>query len=315
MTNKLKYLSLVVVLLFFCIFWAIQSQNSRATNNETQANFALEDTLGVDKFSFGAAVISKKSGTVWSINDKYEVDDDMLFSLFSVMKSLEVKRPVPAGQRNQIIDLFFRSGLEVKIWKGKEVYKKFFVAGDSAESYAMLDKGEPYEVYIPGGFYMPIRQLFEINEEEWRNRTILKTSSATLKTLSVEYTSKPEDNLYVEFKSSKSVSGLDSGYYTLRGEQAVNMPRLYQYLTQFTGVKCDAYVNDPAVRDSIQKLEPFSKISLVDLAPEQSDVLRVYPSRSNVLGLLEKSGQVVLLDPKYMSKLLGVKKAFLPTKK
>ncbi len=314
MSNKLKYLSFAAVTLFLCIFLAIQQQNNDTATVQQMANFTLEDTTGIDKFTFGKAVIRRKNATEWTINDKYAVDDEMLFSLFSVMKSLEIKRPVPAGQRNSVIDLFLRNGTEVTILAGAKVYKKFFVAGDSSESYAMLDKGEPYEIYIPGGFYMPIRQLFEINEEEWRNRTILKTSSATLKSLSVEYASTPDKNLYVEFKSVKSSTGLDSGYYSLRGEKAVNLPRLYKFLGQYSSVKCEAYINDPALRDSLKTAKPFSKITLTDLDDANSDVMLVFPSKTGTLALLEKKQELVLMNPQYLGQLLGIKQAFLPTK-
>jgi len=301
LTLKLKYLSSVIVVLLLLILFAIQSKFNSSANSTLSldpASFAIKDTSLVSRFEFGANVILKEGNTrFWRINNRYQVDELMLQSLFSVMQSLEIKRPVSEQSKEKILQSFADNGIEIKVYAGEELRTHFMLSAFEEDTYAMLldDKKQLYSIYIPG-FFVPIRDLFDINEQEWRNKTVMQTSWRSMKSLDLRYSQNPKNNLHIEY---------DSIFYKVQNVANLDTARLYSYIqNNYTAFRVESFLDNKNLQDSLQKAKPFCTITLKDLNPKNNNTLKIYQVNHQPYGVLENPSLLLALDPRNMGAIL-----------
>lgn len=301
MTPKLKYLSSTIVVLLLLILFAIQSKFNTTSNSTLSLNsssFAIKDTSLVSRFEFGSNVITKEvNNKSWRINNRYQVDELMLKSLFSVMQSLEVKRPVSEQSKEKILQSFADNGIEIKVFAGEKLKTHFMMSAFEEDTYAMLldDKNKPYSIYIPG-FFVPIRDLFDINEQEWRNKTVMQTSWRSMKSLNLKYSQNPKNNLHIEY---------DSIFYKVENVANLDTARLYSYIqNNYTVFRAESFLKNDELKDSLQKAKPFCTITLRDLNPKNNNTLKIYQVNHQPYGILKNPSLLLALDPRSMGAIL-----------
>ncbi len=303
MTNRIKLLIAINVTLLAAVLFSLQSSRSSSTLKLGQQNFTLEDTSGVEKIVLGTNTLEKTGPQEWEVNGNYQVQPSRMQSLLAVLGRLQIKRPVPEASLDSVNNLLQNADFSVEIYDGEEnLVKTYSLAGKGDETYAKLaSEDEPYILYIPG-YFVNIYELFNINEQAWRDKRVLYTTWRTLQSLEIDYTGDTENDLDIKF---------DSSFYKVARVERLDSAKLYTYIQQYQNFEVDAYVqNAENLKQTLSETPPFCVVLLNDLYESRNNSLMVYPNDSTVYGIIEKSGELVRMNRNMLRNYLVSREEF-----
>jgi len=141
------------------------------------------------------------------------------------------------------------------------------------------------------------------HEATWRDRHLFVTSPSTFKKLTVQYPTSNENSFELKFENNdvivSGISKLDSN--------AVD-----GYLSNYPLLEAVRYLPEQAQKlDSLNQLAPLCIISLEDLYAERNNILKIYPSKEIIYGVLEKQQELVELSPRMLKATLVGRQAFV----
>ncbi len=302
---KLKLLTLLSVVLLLAIFFAIPSQNSSSEKsilNETK--YALEDTTGITKLVLGEQILSqsKTNSSEWLMNNDFVVDEEMIASLWAIMQRIEVKKPVSESIKEEVINSFLLNGIEVQVFKGDNQIRKYKVCTHEGETYAMQEESiSPYSIYIPG-YYLQIRDIFDIRPYEWQDRTLLATTPNTFRSLSVSYPQNENESFNLDFTGKT---------FKIRELAEADTNKIYAYLPYFNQVMGEQYVKNDKLQDSLKAIAPTAIFSLNDIRNKETQQLEIYTAREKYFVLFKN--QLLLFSPQLANIILKTKSDFAQT--
>jgi hypothetical protein len=300
---KLKLLALLAVVLLLAIFFAIPSQSSSSDKsiiNETK--YALEDTTGITKLVLGEQILSQNTSnsSEWLMNDDFVVDEEMIASLWAIMQRIEVKKPVSESIKDEVINSFLLNGINVQVFKDDNQIRNYKVCTHEGETYAMQEKStSPYSIYIPG-YYLQIRDIFDIRPYEWQDRTLLATTPNTFRSLSVSYPQNEAESFTIDFTGKT---------FKMRELAEADTNRIYEYLPYFSGVMGEQYVKNDQLQDSLKSSSPIAVFSLNDIRSEEPQKLEIYTARGKYFVLFKN--QLLLFSPQLADIILKTKSDFV----
>lgn len=302
---KLKLLTLLAVVLLLAIFFAIPSQNSvsdKSIINETK--FALEDTTGITRLVLGEQTLSqsKTNSSEWLMNNDFVVDEEMIASLWAIMQRIEVKKPVSESIKAEVINSFLLNGIDVEVFKGDNQIRNYKVCTHEGETYAMQEEStSPYSIYIPG-YYLQIRDIFDIRPYEWQDRTLLATTPNTFRSLSVSYPQNKEESFTIDFTGKT---------FKMRELAEADTNRIYDYLPYFSQIMGEQYIKNDQLQDSLKTTSPIAIFSLSDIRSEEPQKLEIYTARGKYFVLFKN--QLLLFSPQLADIILKTKSDFAKT--
>ncbi|WP_375561793.1 hypothetical protein ACE193_04360 [Bernardetia sp. OM2101] len=299
---KLKLLTLLAVVLLLAIFFAIPSQNSisdKSLINETK--YALEDTTGITKLVLGEQTLSqsKTNSSEWLMNNDFVVDEEMIASLWAIMQRIEIKKPVSESIKDEVINSFLLNGIDVQVFRGDNQIRNYKVCTHEGETYAMQQEStSPYSIYIPG-YYLQIRDIFDIRPYEWQDRTLLATTPNTFRSISVSYPQNKEESFTIEFTGKT---------FKMKELAEADTNRIYEYLPYFSQVMGEQYVKNDQLQDSLKSISPIAIFSLNDIRNEEPQKLEIYTARGKYFVLFKN--QLLLFAPQLADIILKTKSDF-----
>ena len=299
---KLKLLTLLAVVLLLAIFFAIPSQSSSSDKsiiNETK--YALEDTTGITKLVLGEQTLSqsKTNSSEWLMNNDFVVDEEMIASLWEIMQRIEVKKPVSESIKEEVINSFLLNGIDVQVFRGDNQIRNYKVCTHEGETYAMQQEStSPYSVYIPG-YYLQIRDIFDIRPYEWQDRTLLATTPNTFRSLSVSYPQNQNESFNIEFTGKT---------FKIKELAEADTNKIYEYLPYFGGIMGEQYVKNDNLQDSLKSTSPIAVFSLSDIRSETPQKLEIYTARGKYFVLFKN--QLLLFSPQLAGLILRTKSDF-----
>ena len=300
---KLKLLSLLAVALLLAIFFAIPSQKSSSEKsiiNETK--FALEDTSGVTKLILGEQTLSQNptNSSEWLMNNDFVVDEEMIASLWAIMQRLEVKKPVSESIKDDVINSFLVNGIDVQVFRGDKQIRNYKVCTHEGETYAMQQEAtSPYSIYIPG-YYLQIRDIFDIRPYEWQDRTLLATTPNTFRSISIDYPQNKNESFTIDFTGKG---------FRMRELAEADTNKIYEYLPYFSQMMGEQYVKNDNLQDSLKALPPTATFTLNDIRNETPQVLNLYTARGKYFVLFDN--QLLLFSPQLADIILKTKSDFV----
>jgi hypothetical protein len=303
---KLKLFTLLAVVLLLAIFFAIPSQNSvsdKALINETK--YALEDTTGITKLVLGEQTLtqSETNSSEWLMNNEFVVDEEMIASLWAIMQRIEVKKPVSESIKAEVINSFLLNGIDVQVFKGDNQIRNYKVCTHEGETYAMQHQStSPYSIYIPG-YYLQIRDIFDIRPYEWQDRTLLATTPNTFRSLSVSYPQNKDESFTIDFTGKT---------FKMRELEEADTNRIYEYLPYFSQIMGEQYVQNDKLQDSLESISPIAIFSLNDIRSEEPQKLEIYTARGKYFVLFKN--QLLLFSPQLAGIILRTKSDFVKQK-
>ncbi len=272
-------------------------------NNHTSATafdeklFSIQDTAQIERIEIVGKDFEneiKKVGQQWMVNGQYKLDEGLRRTLLPVLREIRVRRTVSENQKEEVIDLLKNNGTKITVYSQKGVIITFLSAGNREENltYFMLsDNQQPYVVHLPG-YESYVAGLFEIPENDWRDRIVMNILWQSLKELHLVYPNNQE--------KSFSIKASDQ-FFSVPGIQYLDSARVFDYLQQVEYILTDKYIQpgEFSEYDSLAKTNPMAILKLESIGDELQSIT-FYPSGENdryQLGVTE-TGQMVLFEVK-----------------
>jgi len=313
MNQKKKNIGLIGILGFLILISVIlaiipDTQTSTIQNSDM---FAVSDTAIVDQLrikSDGTNIILKKENKIWTLNDQYKAEQNIVRVLLSILKDTEVVRQVPKSQTEEIADFVHTNGFLIEIYSNDELLQTFYASGNENKtlSYMMsVDENNPMIVNIPG-YESYVAGIFEIPVNDWRDRTILSTNWRTLQKLAVDFAQFSQYDFTIEFQFN---------FLNIDGIDHLDTAKMMSYIEQYNILQADRYLNKGQNEqyDSLLQTPKTVTISITDIDPENSKTIDFYPLLPDdpmMLGYVEEDEQMVLFQASRIQGLFAVREEF-----
>lgn len=310
MQGRKNFILLIIFLILLgwtLIYINIEQKQEGLSINELK--FSVEDTAAISKITITGDkftnVLSKESG-YWQVNNTYLLDLTMQKVLMSVLEQVRVKRTVPKKDLARIREDIINNGYKIEIQSSTEPDRIFFAGGNGISlSYFMDTDQIPYIVHLPG-YESYVTGIFEVAENDWRDRLIFKTSWLGIKSLDLSYPGNPEDNILIR---------AENNLYTVNEIVQLDTTSLMGFLDEISYFYTDQYI-DPgqiASYDSLKKTKPFALLVVNSLGMNEPVVIEFYPQlpEDNVIMGVLQNQQICLFSSKRIGRIFKKKEDFL----
>jgi hypothetical protein len=150
-----------------------------------------------------------------------------------------------------------------------------FIAGGNgiSISYFKYPGEDPLIVYLPG-YESYVTGIFEVTENDWRDRLIFRTSWLGLKELSITYPASPSDNVFIE---------PEDNLYRVENVSVLDTTNLMNFLDQVSYLYADQYISKGQILayDSLIRTVPFAVFTIDAISLENPLQIRLFPSLPN----------------------------------
>ncbi|MEQ9230774.1 MAG: hypothetical protein RIF46_08815 [Cyclobacteriaceae bacterium] len=303
MEKKNKRLLMVIAGLFILNFLLLSSGNSSASTDFDEKMFAIQDTSSVKSVQIGDIILRRaqnnnlraqddqdqKSG--WNV-DEYPADPAFVDHLLNVMLRVRVKKPVGT---------MTKGGVPIRI----EGYEPFQFAWNETKTKTFFIRNEQgYEVEIPG-FTDYLGGIFELEEDQWRDRLVYDGSWRTIQKLTLDYAADDQHDFSIEFEQD---------FFKIPGVQKIDTAVMMNYLNQFEYFQANERISEgriPAM-DSLYRTEPLAELTIDDINQKTPIKFRIYPRRpqDGFYLLLDPTGQMIAVDVQRTAEILLEKSDF-----
>jgi len=196
-------------------------------------------------------------GQTWTVNDKFEMDVSMRDVLFAVLSKVEIRRPVPKEISDSVSSMLKSRGIKVSIQNGQELIREFLVGGDSQKTstYFMSTVDDvPYIMVIPG-YQSYIAGIFEVKENDWRNRFILSVNWTNLQTVQIDYLKDPGQNFKLQYTND---------FFKIDGQPELDSAKVLDYIEELSLIQVNKFLEENEIEkyDSLASTSPLIRISI-----------------------------------------------------
>jgi hypothetical protein len=305
----------LVILLGGLTFWFILN-NSNSTLKKNLRNFALEDTTQVTRIFLAdknnhTITLDKIHPGLWKLNARFFARNDAVNLLLKTMKTMDVRSPVPKNTRDYVLRSLASDGIKVEVYQGEQMVKKLYVGTETQDlmgTYMLLadpktgqNAAYPYDIYIPG-FDGYLTTRFFTKENEWRDRSIYKYLPPEIKSIRVEYPSKPANGFQINNLPGTrfEVLSLSEGA-PLRN---IDTMSVMQYVSYFQNIQYEAIEDlSKAFKDSVLHSVPICTMGVTDLKGNSNEIKIYY--RPGGTNSIDEKGHHSRYDPDRIFASLG----------
>ena len=312
-SRKNKLLAIVIVLLILLPFAKQLFVSEEEGIAFDQTLFTVADTASISSVKIhgkSGLIELKKHDEAWIVNKKYQMEPSLRLVLFSVLKNLRAYKMLSGEELDQARDILNNSGDTVSIrFQKKE--KLIFITGGRKEVpvsyFKKMGEEKIYAVRIPG-YESFVAGIFEISENDWRERVLYNSNWRTIKSISVKYPGLDNAGFKI----------FDNGLrLVVQGVDNPDSSKIDEYIMHYNYFQVNEYINrgKNAYYDSLSQTSPNISISLDDIDKTWSSKANFYgikPGNTKmVLGIRENDGQWFLIDQKRMVALAKRKSYFI----
>lgn len=216
----------------------------------------------------------KKEDDVWMINDRYVADSRIITLMFEVMDRARVQRPVAKKNKEDVLKKLSEEGINATFYIRDEPVMELVSVGFQEEnvSYFMAPDDSAIFVMTIPGYKSYLTGIFELSENQWRNRLTFNTSWRTLRKLLIEY---PDDQAN---KSFTIKYGQD--HLTIPSLNKYDTAKLRSFVERFNYLEVDGFISmsEHPRYDSLLRYDPVAKITVKDIDTSKHRTMDVYPS-------------------------------------
>jgi len=305
--NLILLVIFLVLLGWTLIYFNLEQKQEGLSLNEYK--FSVNDTAAIDKITITGNqftnILSKESGN-WKVNNTYFLDVSMHKVLMSVLNQVRVKRTVPNNDLSRISEDIINNGFKIEIISSTEPERIFYAGGNGISlSYFMGDDKIPYIVHLPG-YESYVTGIFEVAENDWRDRLIFKTSWLGIKSLDLSYPENPSNSI--------SISA-ENNLYKVKGIIQLDTANLMGFLDEISFFYTDQYIDPGQVGayDSLKKTKPFARLKVNSLGMNEPVDIEFYPQLPGdnvIMGILQNH-QMCLFSSKRIERIFKKKADFI----
>lgn len=268
MKNLKLYLVLFALIIIAGIYYF---SNSKGSLNMRNASFAVEslDIITKIKISNGDKnLILKKEFDHWKVNNKYRATNRSIENFMMSINRIDVLAPVSKVEKEQVALILKSDGVLVEVFKKNRTLKKYYVSKpemNNSKTYMMMYKSsEPFVVRIPS-FKGLVADMFIIDENFWRDKTIFNYQPQNIKNIIVEY---PENT-----SKSFRVINYNDGTFAIQNlsnktfVENFNVDKVARYFTYFQRIVFEDVVENlnQTMVDSVLQTKPFNIITVENI--------------------------------------------------
>ncbi len=275
MDQKTKNIALIIAILVLtgtaALLYFSGGPSRKVDFDETK--FTIADTSRIHKIvikgnSF-TNTLQDSAGT-WMVNHKYPLDPSMKKVLMAVLNRVRIHRKAPKNLKDSIARHLEKNGYRVSIYDANDLMQSYLAGGnDISVSYFMGDDGEPYVVHLPG-YNSYVSGIFEVSENDWRDRFVFSTSWMGIKKLALDYTDDKDKSFIIR-------SG--AGFPNVEGINKPDTSRLMQYINLFHTFAVDQYLDSGRVAryDSLSLTKPWAILTVDAISLSSPCVVKFFP--------------------------------------
>ncbi len=308
--KNIRLLIISAILLIATVMLYSIGEQRGGTNIATE-KFAVADTASITRVEIrkneNVTVLSRESNR-WLVNDKFPLDDGMRTVLLSVLNRVRVQRPVAEVIRAEVIDNLKQEGYQVSVFAGNQQLIEYIAGGDREANVTYFKRPAeeiPYVVHLPG-YESYVAGLFEITENDWRDRIIMATNWNLIDSLRLIYPQNPESSFSIVLRNQN---------YEVPELAAADTSVLYNFMDHVSYILADRYINPQEYPqyDSLAQTTPLAILKVKEIVENEAEQIIFYPPLPGDNYLLGKTGeQLVLFELNRMRNILIRRKALLP---
>ncbi|MEP7170028.1 MAG: DUF4340 domain-containing protein [Bacteroidota bacterium] len=269
--KKNKLILIIALLLCAIAAYFLITQKSGTIKQELK-DFAVEDTASVTKIfiadKFGHSVfVERETAGKWNVNGKFPARQDAVNMLLLTMKNMEVRSPAGKGAYNTIMKELSSKGRKVEIYQEGKLAKTYYVGGatqDMLGTFMYLENSTvPFVLYIPG-FDGYLTTRFILEEDEWKQRTVLDLSIENIASVISQDLEQPQNSILITRQPNGDF--LLSTYPDKKPVESTEQNKIQNYLSGFTQVTYEMESrSEKEFLDSIKAVGPFSILTVTDV--------------------------------------------------
>ncbi len=281
--KNIKLLTILIILII--IAGVYYFSNSKGSLNLRNTSFAIEETDQITEVKISSdkeTLLLKKEFGQWKVNDKYNATKWSINNFMMALNRVYILKPVSKVEKEQVASILKSDGILVEIYKNRRAIKKYYVSKpgmNKNKTYMMMCKSsEPFVVGIPS-FQGLVSDLYVVEENFWRDKTIFNYQPQNIKTILLEYSENPS-------KSFQLVN-FNDGTFALKDVakesyvENFNVENLVRYFTYYQRIVFEELGSDLSQKevDTIMKSKLFVTITVEDIngAKNKLDIYRKPP--------------------------------------
>lgn len=277
MKNKSSLIIIFSILLLSLVsFYLYKNKSGSSTLDKDARNFKIEDTASVTKIFLanknGVKSTVKKTKTGWVVNDKYACRPEAIQVLLYTLKMLDVKAPVSKIAKPNIIKQMTANAVKIEVYSGNDLIKQYYVGKENQDhdaTYMLLTDlrenknfEDPFLMHIPGfnGF---LSSRYIVDENEWRDKTVINYIPPQIKSITVENLESPDSSFVIKLKNSNQFELKKPNEEPLSFDEV----KMKQYLAYFQNLQYEGLLNIETHKkliDSLNNRVPFYRITVND---------------------------------------------------
>jgi hypothetical protein len=268
------------------IVFSVDTTSRKAAFDEKL--FSIQDTSQVERIVISSNHFInelKKEDNDWIVNGKYRLDEGLRRVLLPVLREIRIRRSVAGSSKDHVVELLKQKGVRVDIFGQSGLISSFISGGIHEENltyFKKTDNGQPYVVHLPG-YESYLAGLFEITENDWRDRIVMSINWQSLNEVKMAYPDDAENDFAIK---------AGGNFFSIPGINSIDSARVFDYLQDAQFVLTDKYLNNGEMPfyDSLAMTRPFAILSLQDIGQKQPETLAFYPRQDDGRYLLGKTG-------------------------
>lgn len=278
--NKISFYGGALVVLIICIVIFSLIDDKKDNRKLNGGIFSVADTASVNRVvltSSNFEHLLTRDNKDWRINSSHKVDQMVGEVMLSLMHNIRVKRPVAKAEASEIAQMLKEKGVEVEVFAGEDILKSYYVGGKPSENLTyFMDKetDEAYIVFLPG-YNSYIASFFEMEESNWRDRTIFNSNWMGIKKFELKHGSAPKEGFNLVYEKN---------FFKIPNVANFDTTAIMEYLDMFQLIEADAYVisAEQNLYDSLVQHSPaVMEILLEDINASKSKEVSFYEHPSD----------------------------------
>lgn len=287
--KKILLLILALVALATIVYFVSQKDRSSAAPLTTK-DFVLEDTASVGRVVISdpdgkTIAVSRGADGVWMVNEKYRARLDAINLILKTLHLLEIKHPVGAKSRENVLRMMAGRHKYVKVYDREGDFLKAYYVGmqtkDERGTYMVLEQPDKGRTEIPyvmtmKAFYGFLTSRFFTNEQDWRDRFIIRYPELDINRVAVTNHLYPQRSFAIGYGGGNDLHMFDLPENT--PVPRFDTSRVKDYLLLYKRAGCETYelAFEQQQIDSVLKLPPSFEIEVTANEPERSTHLRLF---------------------------------------
>lgn len=315
--KKLKLYIFLFLLTGVLAFYTVFSKKFKSSSyGKTEEEIAIVDTASISRIQLQGklpVVNLERNPSGWTVNNKYQAREQLTGLLLFGLNKLEVKRPVSENKVNEVKARLLKEGVSISIYsdEGEKRIKVLPNEGDPNSSYYLKEgSNQPYIVFVPG-VKGDISGLAGLGEQDWRSRSLFRSSPRSLQSIKVSFYLNPSDGFEISPKN---------GIFEVKGLADADSGKIHRYVMLYSLTNVDKYIteNQEKIVSQLKKTGPIARVLVDDIVDKQDKTVDIYKDIENpkrFYGIISETDELVSLNGELFNFILVKKSYFQKTNK